>query len=99
MVRWSAYVSPQLKWAIEPLHHLLTRFPPSLSYLTPLHALFVSACLKTQHTPPALLLPVLGTPIAEVSMQVCPDLHYNDSLVYHYAGGCVFGGWKQWADA
>ena len=27
------------------------------------------------------------------------DLHYNDNLLYHYAGGVVYGALKRWREA
>jgi hypothetical protein len=32
----------QIKAAIQPLYNLLTRFTPDLSYLTPIHSIFVT---------------------------------------------------------
>lgn len=85
--------------AIHPLHTLLGRYASNLSYLTPIHPIFVTACLKNSHAPPVLLEPILGTPISEISTSLFPDLHYTDNLVYHYVGGIIFGQWKDWPRA
>ncbi|KAJ7083343.1 hypothetical protein B0H15DRAFT_850641 [Mycena belliarum] len=85
-----------LLWAIEPLSLLLTRYPPDLTYLTTIHAIFVQTCLTANQ--PVAALPVLSVPIASVSTAVS-DLTYNDNLVYHYLGGVVFAVLKKWADA
>jgi COP9 signalosome complex subunit 3 len=44
-------------------------------------------------------LPVLLHPITEIDLALCPDLHYNDNLVYHYAGGVALAALKRFADA
>jgi COP9 signalosome complex subunit 3 len=85
--------------AIHPVHSLLTRFAPDLSYLTPIHPIFVTTCLKHLHAPPALLRPILEVPISEISTALFPDLHYTDNLVYHYVGGIIYGQWKEWFKA
>lgn len=54
------------------------------------------ACVATRHFTAAL--PVLSVPILNVDASIS-DLHYNDSLVYHYAGGIVFGALKRWREA
>jgi COP9 signalosome complex subunit 3 len=56
-------------------------------------------CLKAQHIPPAILRPILLTPITHVSTTSFPDLDYNDNLLYHYIGGIIFGLWKDWKNA
>ncbi|KIM86905.1 hypothetical protein PILCRDRAFT_815352 [Piloderma croceum F 1598] len=86
-----------IKYAIQPLYDLLTRYPPSLSCLTTLHPLFISACVQTQHF--SLALPILLTPITTISITLSPDLHYNDNLVYHYAGGIALAALKRWGEA
>lgn len=86
-----------VKLAVQPLHDLLVRFPPSLSYLTPLHGLFVTACVASRQF--AVAEPVLSTPITQVNTAFFPDLTYLDNLVYHYAGGMVYAALKQWEEA
>lgn len=86
----------QLEAAIEPLYHLLTRYPPSLAYLTTLHALFLRICVTTRHFNDAV--PILSVQITEISLQVS-DLTYNDNLIYHYAGGIVLAVLRRWAEA
>jgi COP9 signalosome complex subunit 3 len=39
------------------------------------------------------------TPITTISTTLSPDLHYNDNLVYHYAGGIALTALKRWAEA
>ncbi|KDQ60436.1 hypothetical protein JAAARDRAFT_32856 [Jaapia argillacea MUCL 33604] len=90
------------KLSLKPLYDLLTRFPPNLSYLTPLHPLFVVASLQSSHLPSTQQTPitrVLSTPIKEINTNLCPDLGYNDNLVYHYVGGCCWVGSKVWVEA
>jgi COP9 signalosome complex subunit 3 len=43
-------------------------------------------------------LPVLEIPITEIDISL-GDLHYNDNLVYHYAGGMAFAALKKWEEA
>lgn len=86
----------QLKAAIAPLFDLLTRYPPSLSHLTTLHAIFLRTCVSTRHFSAAL--PVLAHPITEIAPPLS-DLHYNDHLTYHYAGGMAWAALKRWAEA
>ncbi|KAI0044779.1 hypothetical protein FA95DRAFT_1561817 [Auriscalpium vulgare] len=85
-----------LKIAIDPLHELLTRYPPDLSYLTPLHAIFLNACITAQHPPP---LSVLLTPIENISLALAPDLTYTDHLLHHYLSGIALAVAKRWAAA
>ena len=37
-------------------------------------------------------------PILHIDSAVS-ELHYNDNLLYHYAGGVVFGALKRWKEA
>ncbi|KAH8115983.1 hypothetical protein DFH11DRAFT_1876551 [Phellopilus nigrolimitatus] len=76
---------------------LLTRFPPSRAHLTPLHAPFLRACVATRRF--AAALPVLTAPVTEVAPALFPDLHYNDHLVYHYAGALALAALRRWAAA
>jgi len=39
------------------------------------------------------------TPITIISTTLSPDLHYNDNLIYHYAGGIALAALKHWAEA
>jgi COP9 signalosome complex subunit 3 len=86
-----------MKYAIQPLYDLLTRFPPSLSYLTTIHPLFIATCVQMHHFTAAI--PVLSTPISIISTAFYPDLTYNDNLIYHYAGGIALAALKHWAEA
>ena len=45
-----------------------------------------------------MALSVLEIPITEIDISL-GDLHYNDNLVYHYAGGMAFAALKQWEEA
>ncbi|KAI0820144.1 hypothetical protein BC628DRAFT_1399117 [Trametes gibbosa] len=88
--------SNTMKYALAPLLSLVTRYPPHLSYLTTLHAIFVKTCVTTSHFTAAL--PVLAVPITAVDINLS-DLHYNDNLVYHYSGGMALGALKRWREA
>jgi len=88
--------SSNVKYALTPLYNLLTRYPPSGSYLTTIHPIFLRLCVKTRHFSAAL--PVLSTPITEINTTLS-NLEYNDNLIYHYAGGIVFGALKLWKQA
>ncbi|KAI0065045.1 hypothetical protein BV25DRAFT_1822146 [Artomyces pyxidatus] len=85
-----------VKFAIAPLYDLLTRYVPDLSYLTPLHAIFLTACTSVMHPPP---LPLLLTPIANISMTLAPDLTYIDHLTHHYLAGIALASAKRYAAA
>ena len=63
---------------------ILTRSTPS------------QTCVATRHFTTAL--PVLAVPITSVDTTLS-DLHYNDNLVYHYAGGIALGALKRWREA
>ena len=41
---------------------------------------------------------MLQIPITEIDSSL-GDLHYNDNLVYHYAGGLAFAALKRWEEA
>ncbi|KAH9886665.1 hypothetical protein C8Q73DRAFT_714825 [Cubamyces lactineus] len=88
--------SNNAKYALASLYSLITRYPPDLSYLTTLHAIFLKTCVATRHFTTAL--PVLAVPITSVDTSLS-DLHYNDNLVYHYAGGIALGALKRWREA
>ncbi|KAG9311535.1 hypothetical protein JVU11DRAFT_7739 [Chiua virens] len=85
-----------LSLAIQPLFDLLTRYVPTLSHLTTIHPIFLKMCVSTRHFSAAL--PVLAHPVTTIDTSTS-DLHYNDNLVYHYAGGMVFAALKRWAEA
>ncbi|KAH9166523.1 hypothetical protein EDB89DRAFT_2003307 [Lactarius sanguifluus] len=85
------------KAAIAPLHDLLTRYVPDPSFLTPIHPIFVTICATTSFFTAAL--PVLAVPISQISTTLCPDLRYQDHLIYHYVGGIVFTALKRYAEA
>ncbi|KAI9458451.1 hypothetical protein HD554DRAFT_2029634 [Boletus coccyginus] len=91
-----AETAGNLSLAIQPLFDLLTRYAPSLSHLTTVHPIFLKTCVSTRHFTAAL--PVLAHPVTIIDTSIS-DLHYNDNLVYHYAGGMVCAGLKRWAEA
>ena len=41
---------------------------------------------------------MLQIPITDIDNSL-GELHYNDSLVYHYAGGMAFAALKRWEEA
>ncbi|KAI9058652.1 hypothetical protein FKP32DRAFT_1596958 [Trametes sanguinea] len=88
--------SNNAKYALPSLYSLVARYPPDLSYLTTLHAIFLKTCVATSHFTAAL--PVLAVPITSVDTSLS-DLHYNDNLVYHYSGGIALGALKRWREA
>lgn len=88
--------SNNLKYALTPLHNLVTRYPTNGSCLTTVHPIFLRLCVTTGHFTAAL--PVLSTPITEIDTTLS-NLEYNDNLIYHYAGGIVFGALKLWKQA
>ena len=45
-----------------------------------------------------MAISVLQVPITEVDNSL-GDLHYNDNLVYHFAGGMAFAALKRWEKA
>ncbi|KAG6905592.1 hypothetical protein DXG01_001811, partial [Tephrocybe rancida] len=92
-----ANATPTPKAAIQPLYDLVRRYPPDASYLTSLHSQFALLCIQTQS--PTALLPVLETPITNISLTLAPDLTYNDSLMYHYLGGIAFAELRLWGQA
>lgn len=84
--------------AIPPLQNLLTRYPPDSSYLTTIHPIFLLACVSTGNFNAARS--VLRNPITDVdTIEVSPDLTYNDNLIYHYLGGIALAALKRWKDA
>ncbi|KAJ6482194.1 hypothetical protein C8R47DRAFT_1134278 [Mycena vitilis] len=85
-----------MSWAIAPLFALLTRYPPDLSHLTTVHAVFLQACLGANQ--PTAALPILRHPIANISTALS-DLTYHDNLMYHYMGGVVLAVLKNWSEA
>jgi len=38
-------------------------------------------------------------PISQISTTLCPDLRYQDHLIYHYVGGIIFATLKRYAEA
>ncbi|KAI0795629.1 hypothetical protein C8Q75DRAFT_712166 [Abortiporus biennis] len=91
-----AQASNNLRYALEPLYELVTRYPPTRSHLTTIHPLFLSVCVATQSFQAAL--PVLLHPIMEIDTSIS-NITYNDNLQYHYAGGIAFGALKRWKEA
>ncbi|KAI0684780.1 hypothetical protein BC835DRAFT_1461684, partial [Cytidiella melzeri] len=53
-------------------------------------------CVTTRHYTAAL--PILTVPILIVDTNLS-NLHYNDNLLYHYAGGIALGVLKRWREA
>ncbi|KAF8622982.1 hypothetical protein AX15_006580 [Amanita polypyramis BW_CC] len=96
IVRYAAARLNNEAWEIEPLYHLVTRYPPGGSYLTTIHPLFVLACVATRHFTAAL--PVLQTPITRVDISLS-DLVYVDNLKYHYIGGVALAALRRWDEA
>ncbi|KAH7907115.1 hypothetical protein BJ138DRAFT_1160881 [Hygrophoropsis aurantiaca] len=84
------------KSAVQPLFDLLTRYAPTLSYLTTIHSIFITACVSSRYFSAAL--PVLCHPITIIDTNLS-ELHYNDNLIYHYAGGLAFAALKRWSEA
>ncbi|KAL5521545.1 hypothetical protein ACEPAF_2293 [Sanghuangporus sanghuang] len=82
--------------SIPLLLDLITRYPPTLHHLTTIHPILLRICVATRHFSAAL--PVLEVPITEIDTSLS-DLHYNDNLIYHYAGGIALGALKRWAAA
>jgi len=85
-----------LKAAIAPLFDLVTRYPPSLAYLTTIHPQFIHACVRSQHYTAAL--PVLEVVISEVDTTLSP-LTYHDVLNYHYIGALALLALKRFCAA
>ncbi|PPQ65794.1 hypothetical protein CVT26_000379 [Gymnopilus dilepis] len=83
--------------AIKPLYSLVTRYPPSSSYLTTIHPIFLLVCVSTRNF--RFALPVLSNPVTDIDTSLSPDLHYNDNLTYHYCGGIALAALKKWKDA
>lgn len=42
---------------------------------------------------------MLAVSISQISTTLCPDLRYQDHLIYHYVGGIIFAALKQYADS
>jgi len=87
---------PQPEFPLEPLHNLITHFPPNLAYLTTIHPCFLLVCVQTRQF--AAALPVLTTPITEVDKYVS-DLEYTDVLQYYYLGGVIFAALRRYDEA
>ncbi|EDR06883.1 uncharacterized protein LACBIDRAFT_294631 [Laccaria bicolor S238N-H82] len=88
--------SNSLRLAIQPLYNLVSRYPPDPSFLTTIHAIFLTTCVTTRQFVEAL--PVLENPIFNVDTNLS-DLHYNDNLIYHYTGGIALAALKRWPEA
>ncbi len=86
----------QPRGAIGPLSNLVQRYPPTPSYLTTLHPVFLKLCVAHRHFTAAL--PVLSHPITSVDTTLS-DLTYHDNLIYHYAGGIALAALKRWQEA
>lgn len=92
-----ALTSCQPKLCIEPLYALLTRYPPSPNYLTPIHQIFLLQCISARVF--SFALPILEHHITEIDTYLCPDLSYNDNLLHHYLGGVILAALKKWGPA
>ncbi|KAF8526561.1 hypothetical protein BU17DRAFT_82660 [Hysterangium stoloniferum] len=92
----TAEAQHNLKAAIAPLLDLITRYPPSLAYLTTIHFQFIHACVGSQHYTAAL--PVLEVAISEVDTSLSP-LTYHDVLNYHYIGALALLALKRFSAA
>ena len=57
---------------------------------------YSQGCVATRHF--KMALSILQIPITEIDHSL-GDLHYNDNLLYHYAGGMVFAALKRWEEA
>lgn len=95
-IRQLADVEGNPKLAIAPLSDLLVKYPPTLSHLTTIHPIFVTACVATRHFTAAI--PVLAHSITTIDLSLS-DLTYQDNLIYHYAGGIAFAALKNWPAA
>ena len=42
---------------------------------------------------------MLAVPISQISTTLCPDLRYQDHLIYHYIGGITFAVLKRYAES
>ena len=42
---------------------------------------------------------MLVVPISQISTTLCPDLRYQDHLIYHYVGGIAFAALKRYAES
>ncbi|KAF8644186.1 hypothetical protein AX16_008636 [Volvariella volvacea WC 439] len=82
--------------AIQPLYHLVTRYPYHPTYLTTIHPLFVLHCVISQRY--TSTLPILSIPITSIDTNLS-DLTYNDNLLYHYLGGIALAALKKWTEA
>ncbi|KAI0263007.1 hypothetical protein BC834DRAFT_888631 [Gloeopeniophorella convolvens] len=96
-IRARAEALGAVKVAVAPLFDLLTRYAPDLAHLTTVHPVFLTVCATAGFFSAAL--PVLAVPIAQISTALCPDLRYQDHLVYHYTGGVVLAALKRFAEA
>lgn len=81
--------------AVRPLLAAAKRFAAHPGHLTPLHQLFLRACLLAKCYKKGLEL--LDHPITDVE-PVC-DTRVQDFLLYHYYGGMILEGLQQHARA
>ncbi|RUS15039.1 hypothetical protein BC937DRAFT_92975 [Endogone sp. FLAS-F59071] len=82
--------------AIRPLSIAVQRFAPTSVHLTTLHAKFIKTCILYKHYKDALA--VLDNDIEEVDAQKL-SVTIEDVLLYHYYGGMVYIGMKQFERA
>lgn len=93
--RFSEFIN-EPTFAITTLSLLVARYPPSLSHLTSMHPILLTACVTHRQLAPAL--PLLSITIEEVDTNLT-ELTYNDALVYHYAGGVALAMLERWKEA
>ncbi|KJA15276.1 hypothetical protein HYPSUDRAFT_48494 [Hypholoma sublateritium FD-334 SS-4] len=86
-----------LSLAVPPLYDLVTRLPPSAAHLTPIHPVFMLACLASRQLTPALA--VLAHPLTDADTTLNPDLAYTDALAYHYTAGVALAALHRWPAA
>jgi hypothetical protein len=86
-----------------PFESVVTPFERvrAISLLIPLASvticMHVQSCATTHFFNAALS--VLQVPISQISTTLCPDLRYQDHLVYHYTGGIVLAALRRYAEA
>ncbi|CAG8475167.1 6505_t:CDS:10 [Ambispora gerdemannii] len=77
----------------KPLANTIIKFAPSRNHLTNLHQFFLKECLLSKFYTQAL--PILEQDITEIEHQLM-GINYLDHLLYHYYGGMVYIGLKNY---
>ncbi|CAG8541887.1 2211_t:CDS:10 [Ambispora leptoticha] len=77
----------------KPLANTIIKFAPSRNHLTNLHQFFLKECLLSKVYTQAL--PILDQDITEIEPQLT-GINYLDHLLYHYYGGMVYIGLKNY---